>query len=448
LDSDIEDWADTEGVSALDACCICGGGNTLKPWLGSFGSQRCKDGEEIVNERLCAQAAANLGAKFALAAHWPVGHPGGCHIDTEKKTVWMNLEPMGTALDEYAPVCASVVKAKDGDDHDEEQKSKQAEKAVVAPTVPIVSSAPTGKVCMNLAGWRSKSNHSCQQYEDLQWCKPDGTYGAGWNDNGAFADWANPDGVTGKDACCACGGGKQVKVVLGAYGTQDCPGGMRIMEENVCKDAARSLGAKFESAANWPLGNPGGCHIDAGQGAVWLNTEAQGTPRDEYAPLCAMPLAAEEAHAAKAKPAAITEVAAKEKEEDKEEEIEKPPPSPASIDELRRLVSKAHRALTANLKKRTSVGSELRSMQDEMGQAADAQIDIASGAVASETNSNSTAAMLRGMWLEMRMMGHPFYEERLESEADRLEEKTPALQAAYDDAKRQLRRASGEDEYS
>eukprot|EP00463_Aulacantha_scolymantha_P001904 TRINITY_DN253_c0_g1_i1.p1 TRINITY_DN253_c0_g1~~TRINITY_DN253_c0_g1_i1.p1 ORF type:complete len:248 (-),score=21.34 TRINITY_DN253_c0_g1_i1:186-929(-) len=59
--------------------------------------------------------------------------------------------------------------------------------------------------------WASKSNHTCQDYKDHDFCTIDGTYGKNWKVEilGAISDWANKNGVDAFSACCNCGGGKR-----------------------------------------------------------------------------------------------------------------------------------------------------------------------------------------------------------------------------------------------
>ena len=57
--------------------------------------------------------------------------------------------------------------------------------------------------------WRSaKYGATCADMRSLRACTRDGQYGAGWN--AGWGDWrenADAQGVTAKQACCACGGG-------------------------------------------------------------------------------------------------------------------------------------------------------------------------------------------------------------------------------------------------
>jgi len=141
---EFKDWAPRGGVSAVEACCACGGGEQVQIVSGGVGSVGCAQGQPIVNEALCKKAAEGLGATFGMAAHWPIGHPGGCHADLEHKKVWLNSHPQGTPRGGLAPLClmpasqkvfqaAKVEAAReedredDADDEDEEDDEDEDE---------------------------------------------------------------------------------------------------------------------------------------------------------------------------------------------------------------------------------------------------------------------------------------------------------------------------------
>lgn len=61
--------------------------------------------------------------------------------------------------------------------------------------------------CQDQAWWKSQSGRDCSDYDEGDWCTPRGTPGDGWLDEwGGFEDYKK-DGMTAKEACCACGGG-------------------------------------------------------------------------------------------------------------------------------------------------------------------------------------------------------------------------------------------------
>ena len=76
-------------------------------------------------------------------------------------------------------------------------------------------------------GWKGKSAQggrfdgdgwTCANYKANSYCTTSGGYGSGWapwsrGDWGTFADNADVNGVDAAQACCACGGGRQVNVV-------------------------------------------------------------------------------------------------------------------------------------------------------------------------------------------------------------------------------------------
>lgn len=64
--------------------------------------------------------------------------------------------------------------------------------------------------CVDLPGWKDKTNATCADYADNFWCNPDGSYGDGWGELtdpqwGTFASNANANGIDATEACCACG---------------------------------------------------------------------------------------------------------------------------------------------------------------------------------------------------------------------------------------------------
>ena len=61
--------------------------------------------------------------------------------------------------------------------------------------------------------WASSNGWTCGEYgysEEKGTKCADGGYGPDWDAEwGAFADWANDDGVHAGQACCECGGPRQ-----------------------------------------------------------------------------------------------------------------------------------------------------------------------------------------------------------------------------------------------
>lgn len=57
--------------------------------------------------------------------------------------------------------------------------------------------------------WRSSEGDPCSIYDLNSYCSADGHEGKGWNicSWGSIKDYADPNGITALEACCACGGG-------------------------------------------------------------------------------------------------------------------------------------------------------------------------------------------------------------------------------------------------
>lgn len=66
---------------------------------------------------------------------------------------------------------------------------------------------PASSGCVD-SSWRSRNGATCLDYQLRDWCTSDGGYGRGWQHYfGVFEDWRGTDGKTGRQACCFCGGG-------------------------------------------------------------------------------------------------------------------------------------------------------------------------------------------------------------------------------------------------
>lgn len=62
------------------------------------------------------------------------------------------------------------------------------------------------ETCKDLDNWKDSLEHTCYEYASGQFCTPSGGYGPGWPSLFTFEDHGI-QGVTAKQACCACGGG-------------------------------------------------------------------------------------------------------------------------------------------------------------------------------------------------------------------------------------------------
>merc|ERR1712032_120686 len=79
-----------------------------------------------------------------------------------------------------------------------------------APT-PTPPPAPTpSSTCSDFpSDWADSEGSSCCVYSFSRYCTADGGEGAGWDHDawGPITDYADDEGISGLDACCACGGG-------------------------------------------------------------------------------------------------------------------------------------------------------------------------------------------------------------------------------------------------
>jgi len=125
---DFDDWASTLGRGAPEACCACGGGMEMGIQRTALGGI-CANGTAIRSEQVCRDVASSIGAGFAMAAHWPIGQPTGCHTDAEGKQVWLNTSPKGTTPHpKYAVLCATDMKLRHfGAESEEAEDDEEAE---------------------------------------------------------------------------------------------------------------------------------------------------------------------------------------------------------------------------------------------------------------------------------------------------------------------------------
>lgn len=80
---------------------------------------------------------------------------------------------------------------------------------------PTPSPSPSPSGCVDSpsnwvsGGDSSSDQESCSVYASYNYCTSTGGEGSGWKSSwGKISDWANSDGLSAADACCACGGGR------------------------------------------------------------------------------------------------------------------------------------------------------------------------------------------------------------------------------------------------
>jgi len=125
---DFEDWVAEGFRTAAESCCMCGGGQEVDIFMETLGEEACSKGETITDAATCEAASRSLGATFSSAAAWPEGHPRGCHTDGRRSHVWLNMDPSGTAQDEFAILCADVADEEEADDDDDDDDDSASDK--------------------------------------------------------------------------------------------------------------------------------------------------------------------------------------------------------------------------------------------------------------------------------------------------------------------------------
>jgi len=66
--------------------------------------------------------------------------------------------------------------------------------------------------CSDISGWSDTEGSTCCTYSFSRYCTPEGGEGAGWDHSawGPITDYEDEEGISGYEACCACGGGDDV----------------------------------------------------------------------------------------------------------------------------------------------------------------------------------------------------------------------------------------------
>jgi len=74
---------------------------------------------------------------------------------------------------------------------------------------PAPSPSPSGGCQDSPSSWANTDGEGCHKYERANFCTKSGGEGSGWRHGnwGSITDWADSQGRTALDACCACGGG-------------------------------------------------------------------------------------------------------------------------------------------------------------------------------------------------------------------------------------------------
>lgn len=152
---DFEDWA-VNGVSALDACCACGGGRRA----------------EVVTRR---------------------GSPGVAAVPA--------IEAVTAILNGHVREASDAIPGTDAIPGVHDTCS--------------YSLAPLETDCVNGDPlWVDSEGHNCTSYANGAWCTTQGEKGRGWQTawdvrtaNGGIEAWADDNDVSALDNCCACGSG-------------------------------------------------------------------------------------------------------------------------------------------------------------------------------------------------------------------------------------------------
>eukprot|EP00932_Pfiesteria_piscicida_P011937 SRR837773.23200.p1 GENE.SRR837773.23200~~SRR837773.23200.p1 ORF type:complete len:301 (+),score=92.00 SRR837773.23200:117-905(+) len=252
--------------------------------------------------------------------------------------------------------------------------------------------------------------------------------------------------MSASDACCSCGGGKQVALSLAAQGTGSCSDGAAISDAGACRAAAAAMEIQFHlHSEHAPQGHAHGCYTDSARSHVWFNADESAVNDGTFSLVCMGESSVVRRHD-------DGDDADDEDDDDDDDDTKDAAEdeAPKTHDDgtltkngiaraylvLREAVSRTHDALARSMRQRAAVGRELRSL----GEAATNPREVDEGvqSVLKETKSGAMAGLLGDMWKEMRMFSTPFYEEKLLEQQESLKRHEPELQAAYDRARAEL----------
>jgi hypothetical protein len=157
----------TNGKSAFDECCVCGGGRPAE----SLPPKECVDKSYWVDSE-GDSCAVYESSNFCTRD----GKPGSGWVAD-----WGPLEDYAKGVSALAACCVCGGG---------------------------VSSKPlTFAGCTDAPSWQDNEGDDCQAYGAGRWCTEAGALGVGWESEWGAIETYRGDGKTAFEACCACGGG-------------------------------------------------------------------------------------------------------------------------------------------------------------------------------------------------------------------------------------------------
>ena len=196
-------YTSDKGMTALDACCACGGGSiavpttTMSPLRTSIVLPSTTLTASPVGQptRLSLILGSNNNVCIDLP-DWTSTHNNRCRDYEERQYCTADgghgpgWQPLWGVIDSYPSsngmsaleACCACGGGRD-------------------PTAPICSDGP--------ADWISADGEDCAVYRYFNYCTTEGQAGSGWDSSwGDIRGYGNKHGITAVDACCACGGGQ------------------------------------------------------------------------------------------------------------------------------------------------------------------------------------------------------------------------------------------------
>jgi len=260
----------SDGASALQACCACGGGFETAGCTGSISSWTDSDGRSCADyekNHWCTAAGeaglnwvASWGTIDQFASKGTTPQEACCACGRRQEDICMDM-PRGWE-DQDADTCAHYNKrsycSASGDIGSGWDKSWGLITDYTTGGVSAVTACCTcGGGCYDDPnGWTDLYGVSCAEYAGNDWCAPDGTPGGGWQ-----AAWGSPEryGRAGRNAftaCCECGGGSRHSAKFPVKLTcKDRVPGWRDKEGDTCLSYALHSWCTAEGGLGsaWPL---------------------------------------------------------------------------------------------------------------------------------------------------------------------------------------------------
>lgn len=181
----IELYADLSGTTALDACCICGGGgNHAAPEPISPPIIMCMDLPFMWKD-----SGGDTCAVYETYAY--------CTKDGEEGDGWEfdNWGPLDATRGTNGVLAGDACCACGG--------GRMIDIAAV-----VAEDQSHYETCTDVDGWSTLLNETCTTYQAFQFCSNNGSSGPGWDSIwGRMTAYTSSTGLSAVDACCYCGGG-------------------------------------------------------------------------------------------------------------------------------------------------------------------------------------------------------------------------------------------------